>query len=164
MRARRGVKDGRCRAGQAADLRPILTAGRYSGSGVVNDESVERIEMIEPIEGAPAGVIAFKAAGNVESSDYENTLKPAIDKAAEQGKIRLVYQLGPEFEGYSPGAAWQDMKLGTGHLNKWERCAVVTDHDLLRHAIAAFGFLMPGEVKVFSADGLGDALSWAAGQ
>jgi hypothetical protein len=120
--------------------------------------------MIEPIEGAPAGVIAFKAVGNVESSDYENTLKPAIDKAAEQGKIRLVYQLGSEFQRYSAGATWQDMKLGTGHLDRWERCAVVTDHDVLRHAIAAFGFLMQGEVKVFPVDGLDEALSWAAEQ
>lgn len=119
--------------------------------------------MIEPIEGAPEGVIAFRAVGKVEASDYESVLRPAIEKAAaDRGKVRLVYQLGPDFDSYSPGASWEDMKLGTAHLSSWERCAVVTDHRLLGDAVRAFGVLMPGEVKVFPDAGLQDALAWAA--
>ena len=34
--------------------------------------------MIEPIEGAPPGVLAFKAVGKVEAADYEHVLTPAI--------------------------------------------------------------------------------------
>jgi SpoIIAA-like len=85
--------------------------------------------LIETIDGAPDGVLAFKAVGTVEAADYENVLKPAIEAAiAEHGKVRLVYALGPEFDGYSAGAAWEDMKLWGPHLGSWERCAVVTDH------------------------------------
>jgi hypothetical protein len=119
--------------------------------------------VIEQIDGAPAGVLAFKAVGKVEAADYEDVLTPAIEAAiAEHGKVRLVYELGPEFDGYSAGAAWEDMKLWTPHLKAWERCAVVTDHRLIADAMRAFAMLMPGEVKVFPASGLGDALAWAA--
>ena len=119
--------------------------------------------MIEPIEGAPDGVIAFKAVGKVEGSDYDSVLRPAIDKAVEErGNVRLVYQLGSEFDGYSSGGVWEDMKLGTAHLSKWERCAVVTDHRLIGDAVKAFGILMPGEVKVFPVSELQGALAWAS--
>jgi hypothetical protein len=119
--------------------------------------------MIAPIEGAPAGVIAFRAVGKVEAGDYEDVLTPAIEAAlSEHGKVRLVYELGPEFDGYSAGASWEDLKLGTSRLSKWERCAVVTDHRLIGDAVRAFGLLMPGDVKVFPVAELDDALAWAA--
>ncbi|HEY7732709.1 MAG TPA: STAS/SEC14 domain-containing protein [Gaiellaceae bacterium] len=121
--------------------------------------------MIEPIAGAPAGVLAFRAVGEVGASDYESVLAPAIEAAIdEHGKVRLVYELGPGFDGYSAGAAWEDLKLGTAHLTKWERCAVVTDHRLIADGVRAFSWLMPGEVKVFPANALDDALAWAASE
>lgn len=53
-------------------------------------------------------MLAFRAVGKVEASDYENVLTPAIEVAiSEHGKVRLVYELGPEFEGYSSSAAWR---------------------------------------------------------
>ena len=59
--------------------------------------------MIEPIEDAPAGVLAFKAIGKVEAADYEQVLTPAIDRAiAAGGKVRLVYELGSESTGTRP--------------------------------------------------------------
>ena len=119
--------------------------------------------MIEPIADAPAGVLAFRAVGKVEAADYENVLRPAVEAAvAEHDKIRLVFELGAEFDGYSAGAAWEDVKLWAPHLGAWERCAVVTDHRLITDAMRVFSKLMPGEVKTFPATGLADALAWAA--
>jgi len=37
--------------------------------------------MIEPIEQAPDGVLAFKAVGKIEAADYETVLTPAIEAA-----------------------------------------------------------------------------------
>jgi SpoIIAA-like len=68
--------------------------------------------MIERIQEAPAGVIAFRAVGKVVAADHESVLRPAIEAAVtEHGKIRIVFELGPEFDGYSAGAVWEDMKL-----------------------------------------------------
>jgi hypothetical protein len=119
--------------------------------------------VIKKIQGAPDGVIAFKAVGKVESCDYKDTLEPAVEQAIKtQGKIRLVYELGEDFDSYSAGAAWEDLKLGGGDLSAWERCAVVTDHALIRDAVRAFGVFMPGSVKVFPVAELNQAMAWAA--
>jgi len=81
----------------------------------------------------------------------------------EHGKVRLVYELGREFEGYTAGAAWEDTKLWAPHLTSWERCAVVTDHKLFADALRAFGMIMPGEIRVFPVGERDQALAWAAG-
>jgi hypothetical protein len=119
--------------------------------------------MIQIIEGAPEGVLAFRAVGEVHADDYDTVLKPAVEEAlAGGGKLRVVIEIGPGFDKYSTGAAWDDMALGFSHLRSWERCAVVTDRDWVRHGVKAFGWMMPGEVKVFEPDELGVAMTWAA--
>ena len=70
---------------------------------------------------------------------------------AEQGKVRLVHELGEAFDGYSAGAAWEDTKPWAPHLTTWERCAVVTDHGWITDAIRVFRVLMPGDVRTFCA-------------
>ena len=54
----------------------------------------------------------------------------------EYGTVRLLYQIGPDFRGFSPGAVWDDEKLGVSHhLTAWGRNAVVTDIDWIRNSI-----------------------------
>jgi hypothetical protein len=119
--------------------------------------------MFEPIEGAPAGIVAFKAVGSVEGADYETVLRPAIEAAlAGHGKIRIVIELGPEYEGYTAGAVWEDTKLWAPHLRDWERCAVVTDHRFVTAGVRLFAPVIPGELKTFPVGELAAALAWAA--
>ena len=42
----------------------------------------------------------------------------------------------------------------------WERIALVTDVEWIRVAVKAFGFAMPGEVRVFADVELGAAKAW----
>jgi hypothetical protein len=119
--------------------------------------------MLEPIT-SPENVLAFRAVGKIEKADYEGVLEPAVDALiAAHGEVRFVYVLGPEFDGYSTGAGWEDAKLGIGHLSKWKRIAVVTDHDWIRHATSMFGWMVPGEMKTFDVAEEGAAIEWAAG-
>ena len=119
--------------------------------------------MIELIEGTPAGVLAFKAVGEVHAEDYRTVLKPALEDLLAAGKkVRCVYVIGPEFKGYSGGAAWEDASIGLGHLTKWERCAVVTDTDWVRHLLRGFGWMMPGHLRLFAVAELPAAMEWAA--
>jgi SpoIIAA-like len=123
----------------------------------------ERLEvtMIEVIEGLPEGVLGFEAKGEVSGDDYEQVLIPAVERALEgQKKIRMLYVLGSEFDGYSAAAMWDDTKVGMEHLFSWERIAVVTDHDSYRHLIKGFGFLIPAKVRVFGIGELEDAKAW----
>ena len=49
----------------------------------------------------PPGVLGFEAVDDVEKEDYENVLLPAVEAAiAKDGKVRLLYVLGHEFDDY----------------------------------------------------------------
>jgi hypothetical protein len=106
--------------------------------------------MIHVLEDLPPNVIGLEAKGQVTSGDYEQVIAPAIDqKQREFDKVRLMYILGPGFEGYTAGAMWDDSKLIFKRPGSWERIAVVTDEDWIQRSIALFGWMAPGEVKVF---------------
>ena len=77
--------------------------------------------MLERIEGMPDNVIGIRARGELSSDDYEKVLIPAVDAAlASCDKIRLFYVLGPEFEGLTMGAMWDDTRVGFAHISRWE--------------------------------------------
>lgn len=117
--------------------------------------------MIEMIEGLPDDVIGAKAVGTVTADDYESTLIPAVEAAVAGGdKARMLYVLGPDFEGYAPEAALDDARMGLHHWADFSRIAVVTDHAAYRGLIRGFGFLMPGEVRVFDVAELDEAKGW----
>ena len=119
--------------------------------------------MITVIEGMPAGTIGFRAHGKVTAEDYETVLAPTAKAALDAGSVRLLYVLADETS-YSPGAMWADTKLWAGNLRGWERVAVVSDADWLENAVKAFGWMMPGEVKVFDDDDEDEARAWLAGR
>ena len=53
--------------------------------------------------------------------------------------------------------------VGLKYRSSWKRLAVVTDKDWMRHGIAAFGWLIPGEIRVFAPDELEAAKAWTGG-
>ncbi|MGD2044058.1 MAG: STAS/SEC14 domain-containing protein [Acidimicrobiia bacterium] len=120
--------------------------------------------MIELIQGLGDGVIGARAVGKVTAEDYDSTLIPAVRTALSMhDKIRMLYLLGSEFDGYDADAALDDTRMGMQHWSDFERIAVVTDHSVYRTAIKGFGFLMPGEVRVFAVEELDAAKDWISG-
>jgi hypothetical protein len=119
--------------------------------------------MIKIIHDMPVGTIGLEAVGKVTEEDYKNVLLPAISSAVERTDVRLLYVVGDDFDSYSPGAVWADTKLWAGHPRAWKRVAIVSDADWLENGVKAFGWLVPGEVKVFETDDLDDAKEWLAG-
>ena len=118
--------------------------------------------MIRIIEQMPAGTIGLEATGKVTEEDYRDVLVPTVSAALERGDVRLLYVLDEGSE-YSAGAMWADTKLWSKHLKAWARVAVVSDADWLERSIKAFGWMMPGEIKVFEPDDVDDAKEWLAG-
>jgi hypothetical protein len=119
--------------------------------------------MIKLLTGMPPGVLGLEAIDDVEKEDYRDVVVPAIDAAiAEHGKVRLVYVLGPEFDDYEGGAAWEDLKLGVGHPASFERVAIVTDARWAGPTIRLFSVLWPGQARAFPLAELEAAKRWAA--
>jgi hypothetical protein len=86
--------------------------------------------MLETIQPSANNIVAIRATGKVTGDDYETVLIPLIEtKLKSHAKIRLLFQLGPEFEGYEAGAMWDDTKIGLKHLTNFEKIAIVTDSE-----------------------------------
>jgi hypothetical protein len=117
--------------------------------------------MISLIAGFPETVLAARCEGHVTRKDYEEVLIPAVDAALQRhGKLRLYYEVAPEFTGIDTGAVWDDFRIGVEHLSRWERMAVVTDVGWIRQAVNAFRFLMPGALRVFPVSEIDAARRW----
>lgn len=118
--------------------------------------------MIEVIEDLGAPVVGLRAHGQVTSADYEEVAIPAIEAAlAQHERIRVLYVLAEDFDGYSFGAMWEDAKLGGRGWSSWERVAVVTGLDWMGNAVRALGWLVPGEIRVFTEETA--ARAWLTG-
>ena len=118
--------------------------------------------MIERIENLPAGVIGFRADGQISASDYTDVLKPAIDSAIKQGdEVRILIEFA-QWSGMTGGAVWEDLKMGIDRLTKWKQIALVTDVEWMRRATDLFGWMTPGDVKTFKLAERDAAVLWLA--
>ena len=119
--------------------------------------------MLKTMKDLPEGVIGFSAEGTVTDEDYKTVLIPKVEDALmADGKVRLLYVLGPKFDKYAPGAMWDDTLFGVRHYFDFEKIACVTDHEIYAAMIRSFNFLMPAAVKVFPFAELEAAKAWLA--
>jgi hypothetical protein len=117
--------------------------------------------MIEHIATDASDIVELRASGEISGRDYQDVVVPAIEEALEKNdKIRLLYHLGDEVEGFSAGAILDDAKVGLRHWAAFERVAVVTDTAWVKNSIALVGFALPCLVQVFPNDELEDARRW----
>ncbi|MTH59675.1 hypothetical protein GL300_10685 [Paracoccus litorisediminis] len=141
------------------DVKDQDKAITWAGSTEVEPEGYRMLA------GFPDNVIALEALGEVTSRDYEDVLIPLVrDKEKAHGKLRLVMVLGPDFDGYSAGAIWDDARLGLTHWRSFERVALVTDIGWITRSVKLFAPLMPGEVAVFPGSGLEAAKAWISAE
>ncbi len=117
--------------------------------------------MIRLLTGFPENVLAVACEGHVTRKDYEDVLIPAMTAALQRHpKLRVYYEVTPQFSGIDAGAVWEDFRVGMEHLSRWERMAVVTDVEWIRLAINAFRFLLPGKLRVFPVGEIDEARRW----
>jgi hypothetical protein len=117
--------------------------------------------MLQRIQDLPPGLCGVRAQGRVTRQDYEEVLIPLLEEARRDGdRIRFLYRFGPEFEGFTGGAAFEDARVGMQYLRLFERCAIVSDLPWIRKSSRFVGSLLPCPVRVFG-DQEGDAaVAW----
>jgi SpoIIAA-like len=123
--------------------------------------------MVERAEGLPAGVLGFRLSGKLSRDEYQDELMQPIYAALERGEqLNLYFVFADDFSGLDAGALWEDVKaageIGLKHRSAWGRMALVTDKDWIRHGVSAFGWLSPGELRVFTLEEQTAARSWVA--
>lgn len=117
--------------------------------------------MIKELDDMPEGVVGFEASGMLHAEEYRDVILPALERAAEHGDIRFVIVI-PAFKGMSGGAVWEDLKAGFGHFRSWKRVALVTDVQWMSHLTSLFGWMTPGETRVFAMAERDAAVTWVA--
>jgi hypothetical protein len=118
--------------------------------------------MIKELQDLPEGVTGFETSDHISAGEYRDVVMPALERAFASGEsVRFVIVM-TSFKGMSGGAVWQDLKVGFEHLRGWKRIAVVTDIEWVTHLTGFFGFLTPGETKVFPLAQRDEAIAWVA--
>jgi hypothetical protein len=119
--------------------------------------------VIEKMADLPQGIDGLRAIGRISREDYEHVFLPLLDEARRGGRrIRFLYQLGPEFEGFTAGAGWEDAKIGLHAMRLFDGCAVITDKAWMRELVRVIGFLMPCPVRLFPNQARQEAIAWLA--
>lgn len=117
--------------------------------------------MLDRIKDLPPGISGLTAAGRVSREDYEQVFVPLVDEARRDGRrLRFVYHLGPAFEGFTPGATWDDVRIGLRSTRLFDGVAIVSDVEWIRRTTRLVGFMMPCPVRTFSNKELTKAVDW----
>jgi hypothetical protein len=123
--------------------------------------------VVERLEDMPGETLGFRISGRLTRDEYFQILDPIREKLERGEKVSFLVETAPDFHGLDVGALWEDVKaagsVGLKHRTAWERLAVVTDKDWMRHGIAAFGWVIPGEIRVFEPGELEQARAWTGG-
>ena len=117
--------------------------------------------MLKRLADLPKGIDAVRATGKITREDYDEVMRPLLQEARRDGRrVRLLYHFGPEFESFTPSAAWEDVRIGLQYLRLFERCAVVSDMASIRESSRFIGSMMPCPFRVFANGEWGAALDW----
>ena len=120
--------------------------------------------MIEVLTDVPPGIVAVRAGGVLTREEYDTVIVPLLDEARREGRrLRCLCEVGADYRGLTPGAAWEDLTLGLRALHLFDGCAVVSDVGWIREASRLAAFLMPCPVRVFDERDRADAAAWLAG-
>jgi SpoIIAA-like len=91
-------------------------------------------------------------------------IRPIYETLERGEKLNIYFELAGDFHGLDLGAFWQDVKaagsVGLKHRSSWQRMALVTDKDWVRHGASAFGWLAPGELRLFELSETDQARAW----
>jgi hypothetical protein len=104
-------------------------------------------------------IVEVALTGKLEREDYEE-FAPAIDALIrEHGKIRLLVRL-VDFQGWSAGALWEDLKVDLKHFNDIERLAFVGEETWEKGMAAFCKPFTTAEIRFFTPVEIDDARAW----
>lgn len=106
-----------------------------------------------------ANIVAVTASGMLTAEDYE-TLTPRLEQEAEQhDSLRLVWEMR-DFEGWQPGALWEDAKLDAELNREVSKLAMIGEakwQDWMTQLTKPFA---AGELRYFDENERDAAYAW----
>ena len=119
--------------------------------------------MIEKLSELPAGVIGLRVDGGLTAADYEDVITPMVDDAMRAGgPLRCLIEIEPGFEGLTPPAVVDDVRLGLHAFGAFDGVAVVAGEGWVATATGWAAFLVPFPMRVFAPGERAAAAEWLA--
>jgi hypothetical protein len=124
--------------------------------------------VIELMTDMPAGTVGFRFSGEITRRDYDDVLRPELERAMSAGPgLRALY-LVEDLDEMDAGALWADARLGLDlglrRHKEWVRSAIVTDVQWIARAARMFAWMIPGEFRILAVSELDQAKEWVAEQ
>ena len=109
-----------------------------------------------------AGFIEITVDGDIGVEDFENAVRAMDEVLAKHDRVNFVEVV--RRVGKIPVKLWfRDLRFVLSRLNKFGRCAVVTDKGWIAPLGRAFSALTSVEIRTFPLADLEPARTWARG-
>jgi hypothetical protein len=105
-------------------------------------------------------VLWVKVTGKLSKEEYADLVPSWERMIARYGKLRLLFQMEPGFEGWEPMAAWDDLKFSLSQQNEIERVAMVGAKKWHEFAAKLGALLVDSEVRYFDDSEIDAAQRW----
>lgn len=106
-------------------------------------------------------IVVLEALGKLTDSDYREILIPRLEAIIrEHGKARVLFNMGDNFHGWEPAAAWDDARFGLAHRNDFEKFAIVGGPKWVEWGMKLGALFMSGETRSFDSRHLHEGLAW----
>ena len=117
--------------------------------------------MLEVMPESTGKILWLRAADRLTDRDYREVFIPRLEAVVrEHGRVRVLFHLAPDFQGWTPGALWEDLKLDLQHRGDFEKVAMVGAPLWADASLKLFAHFMPGEVRTFLREHLAEAWIW----
>jgi hypothetical protein len=75
--------------------------------------------MLEVMPESTGRILWLRAADRLTDQDYREVFIPRLEAVVrEHGRVPVLFHLDPDFQGWTPGAWWEDLKLDLKHLRR----------------------------------------------
>jgi hypothetical protein len=106
-------------------------------------------------------ILIISATGKLTDQDYKEVLIPRLEAVIrEHGKARLLLDMGDEFHGWEPAAAWDDTRFGIVHRNDFEKMGVIGGPGWVEWGLKIGALFIGGEIRNFPSSQRQEALDW----
>ncbi len=117
--------------------------------------------MLEVMPESTGKILWLRASGRLTDRDYREVFVPRLEAViGEQGRVRLLFQVEPDFQGWTPGALWEDLKLDLKYRGDFEKVALAGAPLWADVFLRLFAHFLTGEVRTFLREHLAEAWIW----
>lgn len=83
--------------------------------------------MHEVLGRSEGNVVGFRVSGTLRREDYDDMTALLEKRIDEYGPVRILFEMAPEFDGWTPGALWEDVRFDLTQNQQMTRAAMVGD-------------------------------------